>query len=271
MKILKKLLVLLGAIMSVLLIVYAIFVLVTRPSNDREWISDMRELSRATIDGTIVTIDKVRNATYRTPIDFDVAYYTGVYDVSKLSKVYLLTDPFGTLASHTMLSFEFSNGQRIAMSIEVRKEIGEVFENLPALFRGYELYVVWADEKDLIKLRTNYRLDNVYMYELDMAQENMQKLFLEAITRSNSIADNPEFYNLIVNNCTTNIAKLLQIVYNKPIVVDWRYIVSAYAEGLYMKYGFIKGQTIEEVRAANNISAAALECGDCADFSGAIR
>lgn len=257
--------------MSVLLIVYAIFVLVTRPSNDREWISDMRELSRATIDGTIVTIDKVRNATYRTPIDFDVAYYTGVYDVSKLSKVYLLTDPFGTLASHTMLSFEFSNGQRIAMSIEVRKEIGEVFENLPALFRGYELYVVWADEKDLIKLRTNYRLDNVYMYELDMAQENMQKLFLEAITRSNSIADNPEFYNLIVNNCTTNIAKLLQIVYNKPIVVDWRYIVSAYAEGLYMKYGFIKGQTIEEVRAANNISAAALECGDCADFSGAIR
>lgn len=257
--------------MSVLLVVYAIFVLVTRPSNDREWISDMRELSRATIDGTIVTIDKVRNATYRTPIDFDVAYYTGAYDVSKLSKVYLLTDPFGTLASHTMLSFEFSNGQRIAMSIEVRKEIGEVFENLPALFRGYELYVVWADEKDLIKLRTNYRLDNVYMYELDMAQENMQKLFLEAITRSNSIADNPEFYNLIVNNCTTNIAKLLQIVYNKPIVVDWRYIVSAYAEGLYMKYGFIKGQTIEEVRAANNISAAALECGDCADFSEAIR
>jgi hypothetical protein len=271
MKLRTKILAGLGIVIGIVCVIYAISLLTTRPSNDREWISDMRELSRATIDGTTVTIDKVRNATYRTPIDFDVAYYTGTYDVSKLSKVYLLTDPFGALAAHTMLSFEFSDGKRVAMSIEVRKEIGEVFENLPALFRGYELYVVWADEKDLIKLRTNYRLDNVHMYELDMAPENMQKLFLEAVTRSNSLADNPEFYNLIVNNCTTNIAKLLQIVYDTPIVVDWRYLVPAYAEGLYMKYGFIKGNTIDEVRTVHNISAAALECGDCADYSGAIR
>lgn len=157
------------------------------------------------------------------------------------------------------------------MSVEIRREVGEEFENFDALFRGYELYFVWADEKDVIKLRTNYRLDNVYMYELDMAPENMQKLFLEAVARSNSLAENPEFYNLIVNNCTTNIAKLLQTVYNKPIVVDWRYLVPAYAEGLYMKYGFIKGDDILQVRAAHLISPAALQCGDCADFSEAIR
>ena len=170
-----------------------------------------------------------------------------------------------------MLSFEFSDGQRVVMSVEIRKEVGETFENFKGMFRGYELYYVWADEKDVIRLRTNYRLDNVYLYELDMAEENVQKLFIEATRRTNQLKETPEFYNLLVNNCTTNIAKMLQIVYNKPIIVDWRYLAPAYAEGLSMKYGLIKGTSIEEVRKNHNISPNALKCGDCKDYSGAIR
>jgi hypothetical protein len=157
------------------------------------------------------------------------------------------------------------------MSVEIRKEVGETFENFKGMFRGYELYYVWADEKDVIKLRTNYRLDNVYMYELDMAEENIQKLFIEAMRRTNQLKETPEFYNLLVNNCTTNIAGMLQIVYNKPIIVDWRYLAPAYAEGLSMKYGLIKGSSIEKVRKNHNISLSALKCGDCKDYSESIR
>lgn len=259
--------ILLGAI----LIFYLLFLLVTKPSNDRDWVKEMTELSSAKIIDSIVTIDNVRNNKYRNTDDFDVEYYQGKYDLQKLEKVYLLTDPFSKLAAHTMLSFEFSDGKKVALSVEIRREVGEVFDNIKGLFRGYELYFVWADEKDVIKLRTNHRNDNVYMYELDMAKENVQKLFIEAIKRTNKLKADPEFYNLIVNNCTTNIAKMLQIVYDKPIVVDWRYLVPAYAEGLFIKYGFIKGQSIEEARIKHNISPLAKSCGDCVDYSASIR
>jgi hypothetical protein len=261
----------LGILLGLLVLFYIIFLLVTKPSNDRNWEKDMEVLSSAIVEGNIVTVDNIRNNTYRSASDFDVQYYQGKYDIKKLQKVYLLTDPFTKLAAHNMLSFEFSDGKRVAMSVEIRREVGEVFEDFKGLFRGYELYFVWADEKDVIKLRTNYRMDNVYMYELDMSKENIQKLFMEAIKRTNELKNKPEFYNLIINNCTTNIARMLQIVYNKPIVVDWRYLAPAYTEGLYIKYGFIKGQSIEEVRNEHNISALARECGDCLDYSVAIR
>jgi hypothetical protein len=260
-----------GIFLLALIAFYLVFLLVTKPSNDRNWSVDMTELSSASIDGDLVILNNVRNNTYRTTSDFDVKYYQGKYSLSALEKVYLLTDPFDNLAAHTMLSFEFSDGKKVAMSVEIRREVGEVFDNFKGMFRGYELYIVWADEKDVIKLRTNYRQDNVYMYELDMAKENMQKLFVEAIKRTNEIKNKPEFYNLMTNNCTTNIAEMLQTVYEKPIVADWRYLVPAYTEGLYMKYGFINGQDIQSVRARHNISPVAKECGECADFSGAIR
>ncbi len=257
--------------LSALAVVYTLFIIFVRPSNDRNWSKDMKELSHGSIDNDIVTLDNVRNNVYRGTSDFDVEYYQGKYDIKKLKKVYLLTDPFSKLAAHTMLSFEFSDNQRVVLSVEIRREVGETFGNLKGLFRGFELYFVWADEKDVIKLRTNYRMDNVYMYELDMSEANVQKLFIEAIKQTNQLKDKPEFYNLIVNNCTTKIAQMLQTVYNRPIVVDWRYLAPAYTEGLYMKYGFIKGQSIEEVRKEHNISSLARECDNCAGYSEFIR
>lgn len=258
-------------IVGLLAVIYIVFILVTKPSNSRNWVRDMQQLSSTSITDNKAIVNNVRNNLYRTTDDFDVLYYQGQYDISTLNKVYLITDPFGKLASHTMLSFEFTDGKRVVMSVEIRREVGEVFENFKGMFRGYELYFVWADEKDVIKLRTNYRKDNVYMYELDMAPENVQKLFVQALNRTNQVTDNPEFYNLISNNCTTNIAEMLQGVYNKKIIVDWRYLVPAYAEGLSMEYGLIKGNSIEEVRVNHNISARATACGDCVDYSAAIR
>jgi hypothetical protein len=270
-KIIKYFFSVIGILLCIIFIFYILFLLVTKPSNNRNWVKEMNELSSAVTDGNIITLNNVRNNKYRTLSDFDVNYYNGKYDIKELKKVYLLTDPFSKLAAHTMLSFEFSDEKRVVMSVEIRREVGEVFENFKGLFRGYELYFVWADEKDVIKLRTNYRMDNVYMYELDMSEENAQKLFIEALRRTNELKDKPEFYNLIANNCTTAIAQMLQAVYDKPIIVDWRYIAPAFTEGLYMKYGFIKGESIEEIRKNNNISPSARECGDCENYSAAIR
>lgn len=264
-------------LISFFLLFYIIFILVTKPSNNRLWVKDMRELSFAVLNDQNVTLNNIRNNNYRSTDDFDVRYYQDVFDVKKLKKAYLVTDPFGNLASHTMLDFEFEGGQKVVLSVEIRREEGEVFENLKGMFRGYELYYVWSSEADVIKLRTNYRMDNVYMYPLDMSVENVQKLFVEAIKRTNELKDNPEFYNLLFNNCTTNLAEMLQKVYDKKIIVDWRYLAPAYAEGLSMKYDLIDGdekgglESILQIRKTHNISNYARACGDCVDYSGAIR
>jgi hypothetical protein len=256
-----------------------LFVLANQPSNNRNWVKDMKELSSVEFNSgsSTVVLYNIRNNLYRSTDDFDVRYYNTKFDIKKLKKAYLITDPFGNFASHTMLDFEFDDGQKVVLSVEVRREEGEVFQNFKGMFRGYELYYVWSSEEDVIKLRTNYRKDSVYMYPLKMSEANIQKLFVEALLRTNELKDNPEFYNFLFDNCTTNLAEMLQKVYNKKIIVDWRYLAPAYAEGLSMKYDLIDGnpvgdkETILQIRKTHDISPYARACDDCLDYSGSIR
>jgi len=278
-KVIRKFVFLLAFLFAALLLCWGIFLLVTKPSNDRNWVKDMKELSSIEFgaNSSIVAMYNIRNNLYRSTEDFDVRYYGARFDIKKLKKAYLITDPFGNLASHTMLDFEFEDGQKVVLSVEIRREEGEVFENLKGMFRGYELYYVWANEMDVVKLRTNYRKDEVYMYPLKMSEANIQKLFIEALKRTNELKEKPEFYNLLVNNCTTNLAQMLQKVYDKKIIVDWRYLAPAYAEGLSMKYDLIDGdpkgdkESILKIRKTHNISPSATACGDCLDYSKSIR
>ena len=68
--------------------------------------------------------------------------------------------------AHTHMSWAFTDGQHIAISIETRKEVGESYSAVAGFFRQYELYYVVADERDVIRLRTNYRGEQVYLYPL---------------------------------------------------------------------------------------------------------
>lgn len=247
--------------------------LLTKPSNDRPWAKDMAELASATIDGNLITLHNIRSADYRTTTDYDLHYYDEIYDLDKIQAVYFFTDPFGSLSAHTMMGFEFSDGKKVVLSVEIRREVGEEFATWRGFLNQYELIYVWAAETDVLKLRTNYRLDTVYMYPLNMSKENMVKLFTEAVNRTNELYVQPEFYNVLLNNCTTNLINQLQKVYNKRIIFNWRYLAPAYSEQLGLDYDLITGgRTIDEVRAKSNISSEALKCGNlCFDYSKAIR
>ena len=56
--------------------------------------------------------------------------------------------------AHPILSFQF-NDDYVAASIETRKEIGEGYSEVTGFFRQYELIYLLADERDVIRLRTN--------------------------------------------------------------------------------------------------------------------
>jgi len=133
--------------------------------NDRAWYDDVAELPWATIDGDRVTIRNVRNFTYRSDTDYTPRWETRTYDLSKLTGQDLFLSFWGpTMIAHTIASWEFSDGQHLAISIETRKKQGESYSALLGFFRQYELYYVVADERGVVGVRTNVRGERVHLY-----------------------------------------------------------------------------------------------------------
>jgi hypothetical protein len=67
----------------------------------------------------------------------------------------------GEAIAHTIISFGFADGQRLAFSIETRKERHEGFSSVAGFFKQFELAIVAADERDVIRVRSNVRGEDV--------------------------------------------------------------------------------------------------------------
>jgi hypothetical protein len=188
-------------------VVLAAWLAVVHPRNDRAWTLDQAVLPYAEFDGDVVTIRKVRDFHYRSTTDYDARYLDRSVRLSDVRTVWFVVEPFSTwsAAAHTFVSFGFADGTYLAISVEIRKEIGESFSPLAGLFRRYELMYVIADERDLIRLRTGHRKDDVYLYLTTATPEQGQALFADMLARANRLRERPEFYNTAVSTCTTNI------------------------------------------------------------------
>jgi hypothetical protein len=169
------------------------------------------------------------------------AYYDKTYDLSKLKKVYYIVEPFSGFkgSAHSFLSFEFDSNEFLAISVEIRKEKGETFSALKGLLNQYEIMYVAADERDVVKLRANYRKDLVYVYPVKTTQQKAQNLFLSIAARINKLKDKPEFYNTVMNNCTTNIAAHVNSISPKRAPWSLSYILPAYSDKYAYDLGLI--------------------------------
>ncbi len=162
------------------------------PSNTRNWTPDVARTARASFDGSRVTIQNVRNFTYRSETDYDQRWETRTYDLDQVKGVDLFMSFWGpTEIAHTIVSWEFADGQHLAISIETRKEQGESYSALRGFFRQYELYYVVADERDLVGLRTNYRGEQVYLYRIQMPAAQARALLVDYLDEVNQLADHP--------------------------------------------------------------------------------
>src|SRR5262249_49188194 len=129
------------------------------PSNDRDWAPEVARLPFATIDGDLVTLHNIRNFDYRTETDFTPAYYDRTFDLRRLDALAVVTSYWmGPAIAHVLVSFGFGD-DHVAVSIEARKERSEGYSSVQGFFKRYELIYVVGDERDLIRVRTNYRRD----------------------------------------------------------------------------------------------------------------
>jgi len=245
------------------------------PSNDRDWRAEESRLPYATIDGDVVTVHNIRNFDYRSEDDFTPAYLERRYDVRRLEHIDLTAVYWmGPAIAHIYLSFVFADQPPLAISIEARKERGEGYSSLAGFFRQYELFYVVADERDVTRVRTNYRHDPpeaVYLYRLRGKPENARRIFRAYLDRINALRSEPEFYNTLTTNCTTVIWQH-SLVNPDHLPLSWKILASGYVpEYLYETGRLDDSLSFEDLRRRSHINAAAQAADKAADFSRRIR
>jgi hypothetical protein len=253
-------------------IVVALWWTAIPPSNTRDWTPDVARTARAKFDGSRVTIENVRNFKYRSETNYDQRWETRTYDLDRIIGVDLFLSFWGpTEIAHTIMSWDFDDGRHLAISIETRKEKGESYSAIRGFFRQYELYYVVADERDLVGLRTNYRGEQVYLYRLRASAAQARALLVDYLNEVNQLADHPEWYNALTQNCTTTIRGHVQNV-GAGERLDWRLLANGHLDELLYERGQIDTSIpLADLRARSNITEKAKADDDTRDFSARIR
>lgn len=245
------------------------------PSNDRQWLPEVARLARAEFDGDLVTVHDIRNFDYRSETDFTPRYYDRTFDLRKLDSVDLIAVYWmGPDIAHTILSFGFEGGERLAVSIETRKEVGEGYSTLKGFFKQFELYYVVADERDVVRLRTNYRtnpVEHTYIYRIRRPLENGRRLFVEYMKRVNELYDKPAFYHTLLTNCTTSIWHNTRV---NPghLRFSWKLLASGHVPAYLYELGVLdRSLPFEALQAASLVNARARAADQAPDFPARIR
>ena len=158
-----------------------------KPSNEREWVVENRRMAYADFDGDEVTLRNVRDFRWRTTRDFDERWTDWTFRPSEVTAIWLVLeyfDPKRKPIAHTLMSFEFEDGRRLACSIEVRREVGETYHPIKGMLRQYELLYVWATESDSIGVRARCRRNSkTHLFEGIVLGEDNHRRLLESFLR----------------------------------------------------------------------------------------
>ena len=246
--------------------------LTLKPSNDRAWQPDVSQTGWAEINGDEVTIHNVRNCDYRTDTDFTPHWEPRTVRLSQITGMDVAINYWGSpWISHPIVSFQFSDGLPLCFSIETRKTIGQKYSALDGLYRQYTLIYVVADERDVIRLRTNYRREDVYLYRTLASPAQARERFLEYIKTMNILHEHPRWYNEVTANCTTSIRTQRSV--NERAPWDWRMLINGKAdELLYERHAIATGGLpFSELKERSLIDARARVADNDPNFSRLIR
>jgi hypothetical protein len=243
-----------------------------RPSNDRDWQRDVSRTPTAERQGTAVTVHDVRDFGYRTETDFTERWENRTYDLDRVVGLDLFICYWGpTLYAHTILSWDFEGAPPLAASIETRKEKGESYSAARGFFRQFELVYVLADERDVVRLRTDLRGEQVFLYRLDTSPAGARALLEQYLVEANALATQPAWYNAFTDNCTTAIWRNVRAL-SPENPFDWRLVANGHLDRMLYERGRVDSSLpFAELRQRSDVTERAKACGSRLDFSRCIR
>ena len=243
-----------------------------KPSNDRDWSPDVDRVASVQIDGNQMKVHNVRNFEYRSETDFTPVWEDRTYDLDRVKTADFTLCYWGSKAiAHGIVSFGFDDGRFLAVSIETRKQKSQSFSTIEGFFREYELIYIISDERDVLRVRTNYRKEDLYMYRTRLNPMEARAVLLSYVETINSLRDHPEFYNALTSNCITDIVPHARA--GHPLAhIGWKTLLSGYAARQAYENGNLDdSMPYEQLEARSHINAAAMAANDDPDFSNRIR
>ncbi len=222
----------------------AIWYILIPASNRGDWRTGNQVLPFAVTNGDNVTINRIRDYDYRSENDFKEQYESRTYDIRRLRTLDILLSYWDNNKSvaHMMLSFGFDDGNFLAVSVETRLKKGQVQGGLPGFFKQYGVICILADERDLIRLRTDFRGEKVYLYRLKMEPEEVRLIFKDILRRTNTLISHPKFYNTLTFNCVTSLIPSLRVARtHQRYKWDYRVMLNGLSDHLMWERGLLIG------------------------------
>jgi hypothetical protein len=227
---------------GVFVVLVAIYVVAKRPTHEGNWRADLKQLPTITFDGSQATIHNLRCTRYGPPgSPLTASYTTRTYNLGDVTRVWFVQESFSAwrAVAHTLVSFEFADGQCLAVSIEARVTAGERYSLIRGVFNNFELMYVIGDEPDLIGRRAYYQQHAVYLYPLTLTAEDAQKLLRGMLEEANNLLSKPKFYNTLSYSCTSHLFRLFNRTQQGLIPLRFGTIVPGYSDQMLVDQGLI--------------------------------
>ncbi len=235
-----------------------VFLTVQRPRTDREWAPDQAFTVSLNFeaDGRHVVVDQVRASLARDAEDREVHWESRRYDLETVCCVDFVIEPLPALPgmAHALLSFGFDDGRHLAISAEIRREVGESYSPVAGLFRRYELVYVVGDERDLLGLRLDARAHELRIHPLRVERERAASLLRSMLRRAEALGRDPEFYDSFGKNCTTSLVAHLEELRGEALPFAWQVHLPLHADEVAWELGLIEGaSSLSEARVQNRV------------------
>ncbi len=242
------------------------------PSGSGEWAADVALLATGSAADGRVRLHHVRDFLWRTPPACTARWESREYDLERLRSVDMIMSYWrGPSIAHALFSFGFDGGEYVAFSVEVRRRRGQQFSEIGGFFKRFELVILAAQERDVVRLRTNVRREDVYLYRLRLPGSAIRALFLAYVEEANQLAARPRFYHTVTANCTTLVYQMMNRIVGR-LPLDLRLLFSGYLPQYVRRIGGLtRGLSFDELRARGRITERARAADASATFCGDIR
>lgn len=266
--------ILLTIVIVVIVLVTIFFASMTRkPSHEHLWELGHDKLPQIQISNNDIIVKNLRDFTWNNDGSADGKYITDRFNFDEMNSLDVIVSHFddSSAIAHIFISFGFSNGQHIVVSVETRRESHEKFSTIQGLLNKFELIYVVGTERDIIGTRTNVRGEKVYLYHIDADNATIQKLFKLIAKDTNDIYDSPIFYNTLTHNCTNAITRRAEEVADIDFPFSYKMLLPGFVdEVLYDMNIIVKKGTFEETERMAEIDNEKVNHDD-ANFSQQIR
>lgn len=242
------------------------------PSNQRDWRDDVARLLTGHVQDDHVVLNNVRNFRWRSDGDYDIRWERRTYDLQQLVCADAVLSYWnGPAIAHAMISFGFADGRQLVFSVEVRKRRDQKYSSIGGFFKQFETILVAAEESDIIRVRTNVRREDVYIYPLYLETSTMLALLTAYVAAANQLAARPAFYNTFTSNCSTLVHRMARQI-DPGLPWDMRLLLTGYLPEYLYRIGMLdQALPLDQLRQLGHVTDRARSTAADADFSRAIR